>query len=159
MKQLRTAPLADPASIGPFGRLRRWYQHGDRAWQALIVSMALLALAIMVAIGWQLWQSSSAARAEFGLKFILPASATSWDPVNNLFQSWPLIYGTLVTSLFAILLALPLGLGIAIFLAELSPHWLRVPLGLLVELLAAIPSVVYGLWGIFIFLPAVVTWV
>jgi phosphate transport system permease protein len=73
------------------------------------------------------------------------------------FQSWPFIYGTLITSLVAVVLAVPTGLGIAIFLSELCPEWLRMPLGLLVELLAAIPSGVYGLWGIFIFLPTVVS--
>ncbi len=77
-------------------------------------------------------------------------------PLTITFQAWPFLYGTLLTSLFAILLALPIGVGIAIFLAELCPAWLRTPLTWLVELLAAIPSVVYGLWGIFVFLPRVV---
>jgi phosphate transport system permease protein len=72
------------------------------------------------------------------------------------FQAWPFIYGTLITSAAAILLALPISLGIGIFLAELCPSWLRLPLGWMLELLAAIPSVVFGLWGIFVFLPAVV---
>jgi len=104
-----------------------------------------------------LWNESGSARQAFGLSFILPTSISSWDPVHNLFNSWPFIYGTLITALVAIVIALPLGLGVAIFLAELCPDWLRNPLGMLVELLAAIPSVVYGLWGIFIFLPVVVT--
>jgi phosphate transport system permease protein len=86
----------------------------------------------------------------------LPTADPSWDPVNSHFQAWPFIYGTLLTSLVAVLLALPISLGIAVFLAELCPAWLRTPLTWLVELLAAIPSVVYGLWGIFLFLPLVV---
>jgi phosphate ABC transporter, permease protein PstC len=146
----------DPTSQR-MNRLRQVFQHGDRPWQALIISMSILVFAIMIAIGWMLWQQSSAGRATFGLSFIIPSSDTSWDPVGNSFKSWPMIYGTLITSLVAIALALPLGLGVAIFLAELCPSWLRIPLGLMVELLAAIPSVVYGLWGIFIFLPAIVT--
>ena len=119
--------------------------------------MSVLVLAVMVAIGYLLWTQSSGARTQFGLSFFLPSQTTSWDPVNGQFKSWPFIYGTLITSLVAIALALPTSLGIAIFLAELCPAWLRLPLGMLVELLAAIPSVVYGLWGIFVFLPGVVT--
>jgi len=138
-------------------RLSKIFQHGDHPWQALLISMSILVLAVMIAIGWMLWQQSSAGRATFGWSFIFPSNDTSWDPVGNNFKAWPMIYGTLLTSLVAIVLALPLGLGVAVFLAELCPHWLRAPLGLMVELLAAIPSVVYGLWGIFIFLPAVVT--
>lgn len=138
-------------------RLRQRLQHGDRPWRLLLVSMGLLVLALLIAIGWSLWTDSSNARAQFGWSFLSLTGDMTWNPVANNFRSWPFIYGTLATSLVALILAVPLGLGIAIFLAELSPDWLRTPLGLLVELLAAIPSVVYGLWGIFVFLPAVVT--
>jgi phosphate transport system permease protein len=137
-------------------RITRLLEHGDRLWQALIISMTILILVVILAIGWQLWQTSSLSRTQFGWQFILPSAQGKWDPVTSQFNSWPFIYGTLVTALIAILLALPTGLGIAIFLAELCPTWLKTPLGLLVELLAAIPSVVYGLWGIFVFLPSVV---
>ena len=138
-------------------RLTLLFQHGDLAWRSLTISMALLVIALVISIGWMLWNQSGAARIQFGWSFLLPTKDGSWDPVLNHFKSWPFIYGTLITSLVAIVLALPTSLGIAIFLAELCPEWLRVPLGLMVELLAAIPSVVYGLWGIFIFLPKVVT--
>src|SRR5271157_5233240 len=138
-------------------RLRQIFQHGDLTWQTLIILMSVLVLATMFAIGWILWHESSVGRTTFGWSFINPFGDNTWDPVGNHFNSWPMIYGTLITSLVAIILALPLGLGVAIFLAELCPHWLRTPLGLMVELLAAIPSVVYGLWGIFIFLPVIVT--
>ena len=137
-------------------RFQRLFRHGDRPWQLLLIAVSALTLVLMLAIGYLLWQQSGDARAKFGLGFILPQAESSWDPVQENFNTWPFIYGTLVTSLVAIALALPTGLGIAIFLAELCPEWLRLPLGLLVELLAAIPSVVYGLWGIFIFLPAVI---
>ncbi len=137
--------------------IRRFFQHGDRIWRVLIASMALLVLALMLAIGGLLWQSSAGARAQFGWSFLTPTLNASWDPVAGAFDSWPFIYGTLVTSLVAVLIAVPLGVGVAVFLAELAPIWLRGPIGQLVELLAAIPSVVYGLWGIFVFLPAVVT--
>lgn len=131
-------------------------RHGDRPWQALITAMVLLTLGLMLAIGWMLWDRSGSARQQFGWSFLAVSAQSSWNPVDGKFNSWPFIYGTLVTSFVAILLAVPMSLGVAIFLAELCPPVLRGPLGMLVELLAAIPSVVYGLWGIFIFLPAVV---
>lgn len=137
-------------------RLNRITEHGDRPWQGLLILMSVFVLILMLAIGFMLWRDSSQARTLFGIKFMLPTNNPSWDPVNDNFQAWPFIYGTLITSLVAMLIALPVSLGIAIFLAELCPAWLRTPLNWLVELLAAIPSVVYGLWGIFIFLPQVV---
>lgn len=137
--------------------LRRLLHYGDRPWNALTALAAGGVLLLVVAIGWLLWRDSSLARATFGINFILPTSDASWNPVFDKFQAWPFIYGTALTSLAALALAIPVSLGIAIFLAEVSPNWLRVPLGWMVELLAAIPSVVYGLWGIFVFLPDVVT--
>lgn len=138
-------------------RLRRLVRHGDRPWYGLILSVSILVIILVGGIGWMLWQESSGARVSFGWRFVIPTGNASWDPVNDRFQAWPFIYGTLVTSLFAILIALPISLGTAIFLVELCPSWLRTPITWLVELLAAIPSVVFGLWGIFVFLPQVVT--
>ncbi len=135
----------------------RQLRHGDRPWQGLLAATALAVLALTMAIGWLLWRQSTDARSAFGWTFILPTLNASWDPVKSLFGGWPFIYGTLVTSLVAILIAVPMSLGISIFLAELCPAWLRASLGTLIELLAAIPSVVYGLWGIFVFLPIIVT--
>jgi len=140
----------------PLSRIRQLFQHGDLPWQSLLVRISILVLALMLAIGWMLWQTSADARATFGWGFLAPTADASWDPVNDQFQAWPFIYGTLLTSVVAIVLAVPISLGIAIFLAELCPAWLRTPLNWLVELLAAIPSVVYGLWGLFVFLPLVV---
>lgn len=138
-------------------RFQRSTHHGDSPWHGLIVLVSVLVMVLVAAIGWMLWRESAAARAAFGWGFLAPTLDASWDPVNNRFHAWPFIYGTLITSLAAILLAIPISIGIAIFLAELCPPWLRLPLNWLVELLAAIPSVVYGLWGIFVFLPVVVT--
>ncbi len=138
-------------------RIQKALHHGDIPWQAVIIIMSLLVMLLMLGIGLMLWQQSSQARSTFGWSFLAPTADANWDPVNNQFQSWPFIYGTLLTSLAAIVLAVPVSLGIAIFLAELCPEQLRMPLNWLVELLAAIPSVVYGLWGIFVFLPQVVT--
>ena len=137
-------------------RLTRLFRHGDRIWLWLTIGMALLIILLMFAIGIMLWQSSPESRAKFGLGFINPTLDATWDPVDGIFQAWPFIYGTIITALVAIIIAVPLALGIAIFLSEIAPDWLRTPLGLLVELLAAIPSVVYGLWGIYVFLPSVV---
>jgi phosphate transport system permease protein len=138
------------------GNVQKILQHGDRPWQGLIILISALVILLMLAVGGMLWVRSAGARNAFGLSFLVPTANPNWDPVNDHFQAWPFLYGTLLTSLFAILFALPIGVGIAIFLAELCPAWLRTPLTWLVELLAAIPSVVYGLWGIFVFLPKVV---
>ena len=138
------------------GSLSRVFQHGDRPWQGVIILISVLVIILMLPIGGMLWVQSAGTRIKFGWSFLAPTANPNWDPVNNLFQAWPFLFGTLETSLFAILFALPIGLGIAIFLSELCPAWLRTPLSWMVELLAAIPSVVYGLWGIFVFLPKVV---
>ena len=141
---------------GRMGRLARAIEHGDQAWRALLVSASVLVLLLVLAIGALLWRNSAGGRQAFGWAFVLPTPDASWNPVQDKFQAWPFIYGTLATSLVAIVLAVPISIGIAVFLAELCPAWLRAPLGFMVELLAAIPSVVYGLWGIFVFLPVVV---
>jgi phosphate transport system permease protein len=87
---------------------------------------------------------------EFGLGFI---GSSTWDPVNDQYGAWPAIVGTLLTSFLALLLAVPLSLGVAIYLTEFAPGRIRQPIAILIELLAAIPSVVYGLWGIFVLIP------
>ncbi len=131
--------------------LRRWWQHGDRLYQVLLVVAALVVLLLVVAIGYELWQNSSLSRQQFGLKFLW---TTNWDPaITKTFGALPFIMGTVVTSIVALLVAIPLGVGTAVFLAELAPNWLSQPLGFLAELLAAVPSVVYGLWGLFTFIP------
>ena len=149
-----TKAKTQPEWFRPF---RLLLQHGDSPWEFLLIAASMLLILLMLAIGWQLWQSSSVARQQFGFKFFLPTANANWDPVNGNFQAWPFIYGTLITSLTAIVLAVPISLGVAIFMAELCPPRYRLPLNWLVELLAAVPSVIYGLWGLFIFLPVVVT--
>jgi phosphate transport system permease protein len=153
----RPNSLPDQARVSLRHRLGTGLRHGDVPWRLLVVAAALGLLILVLAIGWLLWRDSSLARATLGWAFVLPTLDASWSPVFGKFQAWPFIYGTLQTAFVALLLAIPVSLGIGIFLAELSPSWLRTPLGWMIELLAAIPSVVYGLWGIFIFLPVVVT--
>lgn len=137
-------------------RLQRLFQHGDRPWNIGVIAAALIVPALMLAIGLMLWRDSSAARLAYGWDFLIPTLDASWNPVADEFQAWPFIYGTILTSITALILSLPVSLGAAIFLAELCPNWLYQPLSWMVELLAAIPSVIYGLWGIFVFLPKVV---
>jgi len=138
-------------------RLRRAISHGDMPWKWIIIAASILVMVIILAIGEMLWRESVDARSTFGFGFLTPTKDPSWDPVHDEFQAWPFIYGTLLTSFTALVIALPISVGIAIFMSELCPEWLKLPLNWLVELLAAIPSVVYGLWGIFVFLPVVVT--
>jgi phosphate transport system permease protein len=142
-----------PKRSGPIGRLLR---HGDVPWSIILIGMAVVVLLLVIAIAWSIWTSSAPSRAAFGWSFVLPTPDSSWDPVNDHYNAWPIIMGTLVTSLIAILIATPISVFIAVFLSELCPQRLRAPLNFMVEMLAAIPSVVYGLWGIYVFLPTVV---
>ena len=113
-----------------------------------VVAASVVVLALVVA--WQLWQSGRPAFQKFGWDFVV---STDWDPVNDVFGALPFIFGTLASSAIALLIATPLGVGIAIFLTELCPDSLRAPVSFAVEILASIPSVVYGLWGIFALAP------
>jgi phosphate transport system permease protein len=147
-------------TFSPRARWYRWTQrvtsHGDLPWRAVIVGMALLVMVLVLGIGIQLWRETPDSRAAFGFGFLRITTDASWNPVKGNFEAWPFIYGTLLTSLAALVLSVPASFGIALFLAEVCPPGLRTPLNWLVELLAAIPSVVYGLWGLFVFLPLVV---
>ena len=113
---------------------------------------ALLLILIVVAIGAELTQQSMRSLRQFGLDFW---RTEIWDPVSGEFGALPFIWGTLYSSVVALLIATPIALGIAVFISELCPAVLRQPLVFLTELLAAIPSIVYGLWGIFVLVPAV----
>jgi phosphate transport system permease protein len=106
-------------------------------------------------VGQLLWSAWPAIRA-FGARFLF---SSTWDPVAGIYGAGQMIFGTLYSSLIALVLAVPLAIGVSIFLTEFAPVWLRRPVGTLVELLAAIPSVVYGLWGIFVLIPLLRTYV
>ena len=147
------AQAKENARVSPWRELTRRLEHGDTIFRALTILAALIILVTVGAIGLQLWGTSTLSREKFGWGFLV---SQDWNPVAQNFGALPFIYGTLQTSFVALLLAVPTGLGIAIFLSELAPAWLRQPLGFLVELLAAVPSVVYGLWGLFVFIPAFV---
>lgn len=123
---------------------------GDRLFQLLLAATAAGIPLIMGAMLVALIAAARPAIERFGLTFFV---SSTWDPVVGEFGVLPFIYGTLVSSALALLISVPLGIGTAVFLSELAPSWLRSPIRFLVELLAAIPSVVYGLWGIFVLVP------
>ena len=104
----------------------------------------------------QLTRGAWPAIGRFGASFI---TSSTWDPVGGQFGAWPAIVGTLLTSLLALSMAVPLALGVAIYLTEFAPSPIRRPVATVIELLAAIPSVVYGLWGIFVLIPFLTSWV
>jgi phosphate transport system permease protein len=125
---------------------------GEVAFRVATGAFALLLLVLVAAIGAELIRQSWPSIQKFGLGFWL---GRMWDPVSGEFGALPFIWGTLYSSILALLIATPISLGIAIFISDLSPRALRQPLVFITELLAAIPSVVYGLWGIFVLVPAV----
>lgn len=115
---------------------------------------ALILVVLVLSIGVVLWFQSAATIHSFGLSFW---RTEIWDPVAENFGAFPFIWGTLYSSFLALLLSAPISIGVAVFTAELCPYWLERPIVFLTELLAAIPSIVYGLWGIFVLVPAVRT--
>jgi phosphate transport system permease protein len=125
----------------------RWM---DRTFEWMTRAFAFLVFSILAAILISLIYGSSLTLQKYGANFIW---GTDWDPVQESFGALVPIYGTLVTSLIAMLIGIPVSFGIALFLTELSPAWLKRPLGTAIELLAAIPSIIYGMWGLFVFAP------
>jgi phosphate transport system permease protein len=123
---------------------------GDRAFEWLTLAMASAVVVLVILIGWELWNGSSLAIKKFGFHFL---TTSTWDPVAEQFGALPFIYGTLVSSAIALIIAVPLGIATASYLTELAPLWIRQPLVSLIEMLAAIPSVILGLWGIFVMVP------
>ncbi|MDE2512169.1 MAG: phosphate ABC transporter permease subunit PstC [Elusimicrobia bacterium] len=141
-----SAARGGPAIPGPRERA------GDRFFRWVITGFAALILVVTLALAWQLTQGSLKTWAAFGPKFLW---TSTWDPVNEVFGALPFLYGTLVSSFIALLVAVPLGVGSAIFLAELAPRRISNAISFAIELLAAVPSVILGLMGIFILVPAV----
>jgi len=131
-------------------RMARPSRLGDQAFEWLTLAMAFTVVVLIILTGWQLWSGSTLAIKKFGFHFL---TASTWDPVAEQFGALPFIYGTLVSSLLALLIAVPLGIATAAYLTELAPLWIRQPLISLIEMLAAIPSVILGLWGIFVMIP------
>jgi phosphate transport system permease protein len=125
----------------------RWPDISFR-WLALLAAVTIGVLIVLV--GWELYRGSRMAIAQFGPNFL---ASSTWDPVADQYGAWPFIYGTLVSSAIALVIAVPLGVATALYLTELAPVRIRQPVIMVVEMLAAVPSVIYGLWGIFVLIP------
>jgi phosphate transport system permease protein len=123
---------------------------GDRAFKGLTLLMAMSVFVLIVLIGLELAHGSRIAMHQFGWGFLV---SSEWDPVNEKFGALPFIFGTLVSSAIGLLIAVPLSIATAVYLTELAPLWIRQPLTIFIELLAAVPSVILGLWGIFVMVP------
>ena len=142
-------PLSSPVS-------RRWASLIDKLFGGLALAAACLTLATLAGILLSLIVGAWPSISTYGLSFL---TRSVWDPVKNDYGGLVMIYGTLATSIIALLIAVPVSFGIALFLTELSPAWLKRPLGTAIELLAAIPSIVYGMWGLLVFGPILSTYV
>jgi phosphate transport system permease protein len=141
------APPSKRARSGPVA---------DKIFGWVAKSCALLTLALLIAILTSLTINAWPAIEKYGFSFL---TSTVWDPVQEEFGGFVMIYGTLATSLIALVIAVPVSFGIALFLTELSPSWLKRPLGTAIELLAAVPSIVYGMWGLLVFGPVLAEYV
>jgi phosphate transport system permease protein len=144
---MTTPPAEKKPRSGPLAEL---------IFATLSKAAVFLTLGLLVAILISLTISAWPAISKYGLGFLTSAT---WDPVQEEFGGLVMIYGTIATSLIALLIAVPVSFGIALFLTELSPAWLKRPLGTAIELLAAIPSIVYGMWGLLVFGPVLATYV
>jgi len=140
----------------PSGRVSAFWQRlrsGDDIAYVITLTSALTILALTALLVFELYKNSAVPRHQFGWSFLV---TSTWDPVAGQFGALPFIYGTVVTSTLALFMAIPLGLGAAIFLAELAPSRISNALTFLIELLAAVPSVIFGLLGIFVLVPALI---
>ena len=141
--------IATPAHAAPLSRGGGGLT-GDRIFAALVVSAGVLVLVLLGAIIVSLFVGGLPAIEAFGTGFLIN---TDWDPVKQIFGAGVPIFGTIVTAVMAMVLAVPLAFGIAFYLAELAPQWMRRPVGTAIELLAAVPSIIYGMWGFFVIVP------
>ncbi|MFA6455631.1 MAG: phosphate ABC transporter permease subunit PstC [Bacteroidota bacterium] len=123
---------------------------GDTVFKYLTTFFAAMVLLLIALMAYEMYATSTPSIQKFGWSFL---TGTEWDPVMDVYGALPFIYGTLVSSLLALLIAVPVGIGIAVFLTELAPRWIERPFSFIVELLAGIPSIVYGLWGFFVMVP------
>jgi phosphate transport system permease protein len=122
----------------------------DRAFRYVVAGAGLLVLVALAGAAFSMLWGGREAFATFGWKFLI---SSDWDAVQHKFGALVPIYGTLVTALIAMLIAVPVSFGIALYLTEVAPNWLRNPVGAAIELLAGIPSIIYGMWGLFVFVP------
>jgi phosphate transport system permease protein len=129
---------------------------GDRLFRGIAATFATIIVVVLLVIAVALTQASRETLSAYGFGFVV---GQDWNPVegaNEVYGALPFVWGTLVTSFLALALAVPISVGIAVFIAELAPEWIRTPTGFVVELLAAVPSVIYGLWGFFVLRPVLI---
>lgn len=122
----------------------------ERVFHLVTGGAAWLVLLLLVAVAWSMASGGALAFKTFGFGFI---TSSEWDPVSKQFGAFVPIYGTLVTSAIALVIAVPVSIGIALFLTDIAPLWSRQPIAIAIELLAAVPSIIYGMWGLFLFAP------
>jgi phosphate transport system permease protein len=150
---MATSTAAESRALPPGGRARSFLERlraGEEAAYFITVIAAGTIFLITSLIFYELWVQSALSRHQFGFHFLV---TETWDPVKTNFGALPFIYGTVITSALALFIAIPLGLGSAIFLAELAPRKISDGMTFLIELLAAVPSVIYGLLGVFVLIP------
>ena len=158
--RVEAVPPAEASAIRRFLLSRGNSAMADKGFHWLMVLCALSIFGIVILIAYELVQRSQLAWSKFGLSFFFSVFIDPdthlpnyWDPVNGHFSALPFLYGTILSSLLALVFAVPLAIGTAVFLTEMCPQRLRGPLAFLTELLAAIPSVIYGLWAVFVLVP------
>ena len=140
-----------PATLHPAATARMDHSGlGDRFFRSLTFLAAMAIALLFILVVYLLYRGSHLSIDKFGWRFLF---TSTWDPVAEQYGALPFIYGTLVSSLIALLIAVPLSIGTAIYLTDLAPLWLRQPLSSIIEMLAAVPSVIWGLWGIFVMVP------
>src|SRR6266571_630332 len=152
MSQTTSAATEHPGAANRARTLGGRLHRGDRIAHAVTFVFAATIILITALLFWELYMGAALTRQKFGWRFL---TGTTWDPVALEFGALPFIYGTLVTSALALIIGIPLGIGAAIFLAELAPVWISEGLAFVIELLAAVPSVIYGLLAIFTLVPFV----
>ncbi|APH56730.1 Phosphate transport system permease protein pstC [Granulibacter bethesdensis] len=145
----KKAVFLHPSGPGD-GKRKPPSQTGDRIFGALVRTAGLFVLALLGAIILMLFIGGLPAFRAFGLEFLV---SSAWNPPHNVYGALVAIYGTIITSVISLVIAVPIAFGIAVYLTELAPQWLRRPVGIAIELLAAVPSIIYGMWGFFIIVP------
>jgi phosphate transport system permease protein len=138
--QIAPLPRSRIGSAGP----------ADRVFRAVGTGLSGLVIVLLVGLVALLVVDSLPSIQRYGFGFV---TSSTWDPVHEEFGAWPYIYGTIFSSFLALVISTPIAVGAALFLAEYAPSWLRNPVSFVVELLAAIPSIIYGLWGFFVLAP------
>jgi phosphate transport system permease protein len=153
MGTLSTAAAPAPAPSRVRVLLRRM-RDGDEIAHLITLMFGASIMLVTAALVYELWIQSAQSRAKFGWSFLV---TSTWDPINGVFGAWPYIYGTLVTTAVALVIAVPLGLGAAIFLSELAPPKVSSSISFVIDLLAAVPSVIYGVLAVFLLEPVMRT--